>query len=74
MEQINQTTREMAMLFMGIDLHQRKWQITIRDEAKVIWRGSIPGTWEDLRKLLVRYRGYRMRARLRSGVFWILAS
>ena len=69
MEQINQTTREMAMLFMGIDLHQRKWQITIRDEAKVIWRGSIPGTWEDLEKILNRYRGYRIRAVYEAGCF-----
>lgn len=69
MEQVNQITREMAMLFIGIDMHQVKWQITIRDEAKVLWRGSIPGRWEDLRKLLDRYRGYRMRAVYEAGCF-----
>ncbi len=69
MEQVKQTTREMAILFIGIDLHQRKWQITIRDEAKVIWRGSIPGTWEDLQKILNRYSGYRIRAVYEAGCF-----
>jgi len=69
MEQVKQITRETAMLFIGIDMHQVKWHITIRDEAKVLWRGSKPGTWEDLRKLLDRYRGYRMRAVYEAGCF-----
>jgi transposase len=69
MEQVTQSICEMAMLLIGIDMHQLKWQITIRDEAKVLWRGSIPGTWEDLRKLLDRYHGYRMRAVYEAGCF-----
>ena len=69
MEQVKQTNREIAMLFIGIDMHKRTWQVTIRDEAKVIWRGSIPGTWEDLRRLLDRYRGYRIRAVYEAGCF-----
>ena len=69
MEQVKRIIKEMAMLFIGIDLHQKKWQITIRDEAKVIWRGSISGTWEDLEKILNRYRGHRIRAVYEAGCF-----
>ncbi len=69
MEQVKQITKVMAMLFMGIDMHKNKWQITIRDEAKVIWRGCIPGTWEDMKKLLERYRGYGIQTVYEAGCF-----
>jgi len=69
MEQITQSICEKAMLFVGIDMHQAKWQITIRDEANVLWRGSIPGKWEELKRRLDRYSGYRIRAVYEAGCF-----
>ena len=69
MEQVTQRIREKAMLFVGIDMHQVKWQITIRDEANVLWRGSIRGKWDELKRRLDRYSGYRIRAVYEAGCF-----
>ena len=56
-------------LFVGIDLHQVQWHVTIRTEDVEIFRGSIPGTWESLRKLVDRYPGTELHTVYEAGYF-----
>jgi transposase len=56
-------------LFVGIDLHRLRWQITIRTEDVELFSGSIPGRWEALHHLLERYRGYTVQAAYEAGYF-----
>jgi len=60
-------------LFIGIDVHQVHWHVTIRTEDVGLFNGSIPGTWEALRKLLDRYPGTLMQAVYEAGFsgFWL---
>ncbi len=56
-------------LFVGIDLHRLRWHVTIRTEDAELFSGGIPGTWEALRRLLGRYRGYEIVAVYEAGYF-----
>jgi transposase len=56
-------------VFAGIDLHQVHWHVTIRTEDVELFSGSIPGTWEALRKLLDRYEGAEMHLVYEAGYF-----
>lgn len=56
-------------LFVGIDLHKRKWHVTIRMLDVELFSGSIPGTWESLRRLLDRYKGNRIQVVYEAGCF-----
>ena len=42
-------------IFVGIDLHKRTWHVTIRTTDIELFCGSIPGAWDNLRKLLDQY-------------------
>jgi transposase len=56
-------------LFVGIDLHKLHWHVTIRTEDVDLFSGSIPGTWEALRKLLDRYPGTSLHTVYEAGYF-----
>ena len=56
-------------LFVGIDLHKTRWHVTIRSEDVELFSGSIPGRWEALRRLLDRYKGYKIHAVYEAGYF-----
>lgn len=56
-------------LFVGIDLHKRRWHVTIRTLDVELFSGSIPGTWDALRQLLDRYKGNRIQAVYEAGCF-----
>jgi len=60
---------EGRQIFIGIDLHKIQWHVTIRTEDLELFNGSIPGTWEALKKLLDRYPGYRKQAVYEAGYF-----
>ena len=49
-------------LFVGIDLHKRRWHVTIRTADVEIFSSSIAGRWEELKKVLNRYKGCRIHA------------
>jgi len=57
MKRYKETREKCKFLFAGIDLHQVHWHVTIRTEDVELFSGSIPGSWEALRKLLARYPG-----------------
>jgi transposase len=56
-------------LFVGIDLHKRKWHVTIRTVDVELFSGSIPGSWTALHRLLDRYKGNQLQAVYEAGYF-----
>jgi transposase len=56
-------------LFVGIDLHKRKWHVTIRTVDVELFSGSIPGTWTALHRLLGRYKGNKVHGVYEAGYF-----
>ena len=49
-------------LFIGIDLHRHRWHVTIRSAEVELFRNSIVGKWENLRRRLTRYKDCRIQA------------
>jgi hypothetical protein len=49
-------------LFVGIDLHKTRWHVTIRTMDLELFSANIPGTWEALHRVLVRYAGHSLQA------------
>ena len=56
-------------LFVGIDLHKRRWHVTIRSAEVELFSNSIVGKWENLRRLLERYKDCRIHAVYEAGYF-----
>lgn len=56
-------------IFIGIDLHKRTWHVTIRTTDVELFCGSIPGSWDHLRKLLDRYPRSNQIAVYEAGYF-----
>ena len=69
MRRYKETEEKRKFLFVGIDLHQIHWHVTVRTEDVEVFSGTIPGTWEALRKLLDRYRGSRVQTVYEAGYF-----
>ena len=46
MRKYNKRDEERKELFVGIDLHRLRWQVTIRTADVELFNGSIPGRWE----------------------------
>jgi len=58
-----------ADLYVGIDLHQKNWDVSIVHDGRVIKSASIPSIWDALRCILDRYKGYRIHAVYEAGYF-----
>jgi transposase len=60
-------------VYVGIDVHNRAWHITIRTADVELFSGSIPGSWEALRALLERYKGHTLEVVYEAGYsgFWL---
>lgn len=56
-------------IFVGVDVHQRQWHVTIRTKEEELFTGSIPGIWSALVKLLGRYCPERTRVVYEAGYF-----
>ena len=56
-------------IFVGINLHVIHWHVTIRTEDVEFFSGSIPRTWDALRKLLDRYSGAVFHTVYEAGYF-----
>ena len=69
MKRYKETREKCKFLFAGIDLHQVHWHVTIRTEDVELFSGSIPGTWDALRKLLDRYPGSVLHTVYEAGYF-----
>lgn len=69
MERYRRVQQKAKTVFVGIDLHQVHWHISIRTEEVELFNGSIPASWLALRKLLERYRGATIQAAYEAGYF-----
>ena len=58
-----------STVFVGIDLHRRRWHVTARTAESELFSASIEGTWEALRHVLDRFRGYPVEAVYEAGYF-----
>jgi len=56
-------------LYVGIDMHLKTWHITILHDGVIIFSHGIAGNWDTLRKLLDRYKGFRIHAVYEAGYF-----
>jgi len=56
-------------LFVGIDLHKRRWHVTIRTADVEIFSSSIAGRWQEQKKVLNRYKGCPIHAVYEAGYF-----
>jgi transposase len=57
------------IVYLGIDLHRKRWHVTIRTTGVELFSAGIPGTWEALEHLLGPYRGHPIEAVYEAGYF-----
>jgi transposase len=69
MRRYKKSSEERKPLFVGIDLHRLRWQVTIRTDDVELFSGSIPGRWEALQRLLGRYQQYAIHVVYEAGYF-----
>jgi transposase len=69
MKRYKKGSEERKSLFVGIDLHRLRWQVTIRTEDVELFNGSIPGRWEALQRVLERYQQYSIQVVYEAGYF-----
>jgi transposase len=65
----NMTLPDGEVIYLGIDLHNKSWHVTIRTFELELFSGSIPGTWDALRSLLARYSGHPLKVVYEAGYF-----
>jgi len=60
-------------IFVGIDLHKKRWHVTIRTSDVELFNSSIPGNWEALKTHLAKFKGHPIRAVYEAGYFgfWV---
>lgn len=58
-----------STVYVGVDLHRRRWHVTARTAEAELFSASIEGTWEALRRVLDRYRGHRVEVVYEAGYF-----
>ena len=56
-------------IYVGVDLHKRKWHVTIRTVDVELFSGSIDGNWDSLCGHLKRYRGHGIQVVYEAGYF-----
>jgi transposase len=58
-----------STVYVGVDLHRRRWHVTARTADSELFSASIEGTWEALRRVLDRYRGRHVEVAYEAGYF-----
>jgi transposase len=56
-------------IFVGIDMHQRQWRVTIRTVEVEFLNASIPGDWQSLRHSPEQYHGHPVEVVYEAGCF-----
>jgi hypothetical protein len=55
--------------FVGIDVHEESWHVTVRSDGEESFNGRIPGQYRSLKRILERYRDVRITvADLQKGL------
>ena len=65
----NITLPDGETIFVGLDLHQRQWRVTIRTAEVELASATLPGDWHSLRRLLERYPGHPVEVVYEAGCF-----
>jgi len=69
MRKYTKRRKKQTPLYVGVDLHQRSWHVTIISEEEDLFSGGIPPRWQALRSLLDRYTGYMVHVAYEAGYF-----
>jgi hypothetical protein len=69
MRRLKEKMVDKEVVFVGIDLHKRRWHVTIRTLDVELFSASIPGDWGSLRRILDRYIGHRLQVVYEAGYF-----
>jgi len=69
MERQKKGSKSQEELFVGIDIHKRTWHVTGQTADVELFSRSIPGKWEVLKKLLNRYKEYKISVVYEAGYF-----
>ena len=56
-------------VYVGIDVHNENWHVTIRTLGEEVFNGRIPGSYIALKKVLERYRGNSVKVAYEAGPF-----
>jgi transposase len=56
-------------VFVGIDLHLRRWHVTVRTIEAELFSASIDGTWEALLRVLQRFPDHPVETVYEAGYF-----
>ncbi len=56
-------------VFLGIDLHRTTWHVTARTYDQELFTTGIPGRWEALERLLVRFNNRNIKVVYEAGYF-----
>lgn len=61
---------EVSDVYVGIDMHQKSWHVSIIHDGRVLFSNGLPAQWDVLKKLLDRYRGCcKIHAVYEAGYF-----
>lgn len=73
MRSYEMTSLDASNIFIGIDVHLRSWHITIRSRDEILSQASIGGSWEELRKIVSRWRPEQIVILYEAGFsgFWL---
>lgn len=69
MKECGRVEKRFKEIFVGIDLHLGYWHVTVRDEERELYSGRIVGQWEEMRRVLERYRAEKVETVYEAGYF-----
>jgi len=60
-------------IFIGLDIHKKRWHLTIRTTDVELFSGSIPGKWNALKAQLEKLNNWPVKAVYEAGYsgFWL---
>jgi transposase len=54
-------------VFVGIDVHKERWQVTVQVEGEEVFHGRIPSEYRVLRRVLDRFAGSKIKVAYEAG-------
>ena len=70
MKKVDPTIWQDKPLYVGIDMHRKRWHISIRSaDGQVLFSQSIEGRWPVLKHRLEKYPGAQFMAVYEAGYF-----
>jgi transposase len=69
MRRICKNIPEGETVFVGIDVHKKRWHVTIRTKDVEVFSNNIPGKWFSLKVQLERFKGHPIKTVYEAGYF-----